>query len=771
MRIDKPLILPSAVLGSPVEGTLEYISDVLSFTIGTGPTRKTVAFTDSSITSSMYIGTTSVALNRASSPLALAGISSIGIRDTSAAYDVTVGMTSSTTLGAAKNLTIDMVNASTTIKLGYNLTLSAAATIGGTNTGDVTLATDNGLGLTNQVLSMGTPSTCTAATTNAVSTSTHTHAITGFLTAVTAHNVLSSTHGDTLADTVARGDIMYGNATPKWARLAFPGTPTGKVLIATATDVAWSASALGTGAYAVAGATLALDNLSSVAMNASLQWDNTTARTLDIAATANTVVGRALTISAGSTVTGGTADMAGGNLTLNSGLGKGTGESSIIFQTGRTLTTGSTLQTLTEAMRILGNGNVGIGTTNPTAYLHLKAGTATASTAPLKLTSGVLNTTPEAGALEFVTDTLSFTITSGTARKTIAFTDSPITSSMYLGTTSVALNRASAALALTGITSIVTEAAGTAAGLFNTVTTTGNIGIGGALTSGTLTLGNASATGNTTLYGAATSGTNSLFTNATSSAINIGTGQTSGLIVIGKTGSTGSTTINAGSGGVLIGTTGDLAVNTNQLYVDTSAAMVGINTSAPDQFLTIKATGDNANLGFYAATGGSSSRNWAFGTNLYDYGDFCLSQSTTAYGTPTVMKLKLDASGNLVVDTLKGTGSRTVVADANGLLSAPASDERLKINIEPISKNIPMEMLEDDNIRAVNYQWKDETKGKYTELGFTWQQFFPYVDKVPGLTFFDNGYGGINYEKISCILWEQNKQLLKRIEALEAKIK
>jgi len=118
-------------------------------------------------------------------------------------------------------------------------------------------------------------------------------------------------------------------------------------------------------------AKVALDNLSSVAMNANLQWNNASAYTLDIVSTANTVVGRALTISAGSTITGGTADMAGGNLTLNSGLGKGTGASSIIFQTGRTLTTGSTLQTLTTAMTILGSGNVGIGTTGPGYKLHV----------------------------------------------------------------------------------------------------------------------------------------------------------------------------------------------------------------------------------------------------------------------------------------------------------------------------------------------------------------------------------------------------------------
>jgi hypothetical protein len=52
---------------------------------------------------------------------------------------------------------------------------------------------------------------------------------------------------------------------------------------------------------------------------------------------------------------------------------------------------------------------VGIGTTSPSAYLHLKAGTATASTAPLKLTSGTFLTTAETGALEYSGNVLSFT--------------------------------------------------------------------------------------------------------------------------------------------------------------------------------------------------------------------------------------------------------------------------------------------------------------------------------------------------------------------------
>jgi hypothetical protein len=47
------------------------------------------------------------------------------------------------------------------------------------------------------------------------------------------------------------------------------------------------------------------------------------------------------------------------------------------------------------------NGRLGIGQLTPTAVLHLKAGTATASTAPLKFTSGTNLTTAEAGAMEF----------------------------------------------------------------------------------------------------------------------------------------------------------------------------------------------------------------------------------------------------------------------------------------------------------------------------------------------------------------------------------
>jgi len=48
-----------------------------------------------------------------------------------------------------------------------------------------------------------------------------------------------------------------------------------------------------------------------------------------------------------------------------------------------------------------GAENIGIDTSSPTARLHLPAGTATASTAPLKFTEGTLLGTPEAGTIEY----------------------------------------------------------------------------------------------------------------------------------------------------------------------------------------------------------------------------------------------------------------------------------------------------------------------------------------------------------------------------------
>lgn len=112
-----------------------------------------------------------------------------------------------------------------------------------------------------------------------------------------------------------------------------------------------------------------------------------------------------------SNVMGGANDAYFYNLGQNLLIGTGTTAKSLVFMTG-----GQT-QSTNERMRIDGSGNVGIGVTGPTALLHLKAGTATASTAPLKFTAGTNLTTPENGALEY--NGTNLFITNAGVRQTI----------------------------------------------------------------------------------------------------------------------------------------------------------------------------------------------------------------------------------------------------------------------------------------------------------------------------------------------------------------
>ncbi len=162
-------------------------------------------------------------------------------------------------------------------------------------------------------------------------------------------------------------------------------------------------------------------------------------------------------------------------------------------------------------VRIDEKGNVGIGDHSPTAVLHLKAGTATASTAPIKLTSGVLNTTAEAGAVEFLTDAYYGTISTGAARRTFAFLESPvftgtvtIPTPFTLGATSVTstgtqLNYLNAATGTTGTTStnLVFSTSPTLVTPTFTTSATSPLLIGGTGTTSTLALRSTSGVGAT----------------------------------------------------------------------------------------------------------------------------------------------------------------------------------------------------------------------------------------------------------------------------------
>jgi hypothetical protein len=92
----------------------------------------------------------------------------------------------------------------------------------------------------------------------------------------------------------------------------------------------------------------------------------------------------------------------------------------------------------TEVARIASAGMSIKTTSTPTAYLMFGAGTATASTAPLKFTSGTNLTTAEAGAMEYNGTNLFFT-RSGTTRQTV-LTGNVVTTEVIVSDTSITVN-------------------------------------------------------------------------------------------------------------------------------------------------------------------------------------------------------------------------------------------------------------------------------------------------------------------------------------------
>lgn len=103
------------------------------------------------------------------------------------------------------------------------------------------------------------------------------------------------------------------------------------------------------------------------------------------------------------------------------------------------LASGGTI-TATERMRITNAGNLGIGTTAPTARLMLAAGAAAANSGPMKFTSGTNLTTPEAGAVEYDGTIMTATSNTNFKRGTIPLTNYTSGTGTALGTNTEATN-------------------------------------------------------------------------------------------------------------------------------------------------------------------------------------------------------------------------------------------------------------------------------------------------------------------------------------------
>ena len=70
-----------------------------------------------------------------------------------------------------------------------------------------------------------------------------------------------------------------------------------------------------------------------------------------------------------------------------------------------------------EKLRVHSDGRIGVQMATPTAWMHIKAGAAAASSAPLKIDAGTLLSTPEVGAIEFDGTHFYGTVNGGTRKQ------------------------------------------------------------------------------------------------------------------------------------------------------------------------------------------------------------------------------------------------------------------------------------------------------------------------------------------------------------------
>jgi hypothetical protein len=226
---------------------------------------------------------------------------------------------------------------------------------------------------------------------------------------------------------------------------------------------------------------------------------------------------------------------------------------------------------------------------------------------------------------------------------------------------------------------------------------------------------------------------------------------------------------------MLAGSISNAKLTNSSITVTAGTGMSGGGTPSLGGTVTLTNAGVTSNvagtgIGVSAGTGAVTITNNGVTSNVAGTG-VAVSAGTGAV-TISIGQAVATSSNPQFNALLVGTGTPPTTAGliraTNDVIAFYGSDERLKENITPIENSL-------DILKQINgyyFDWKEmpgvhENEGH--DIGVIAQEIDAVLPEI--VTTRDNGYMAVKYEKLVALLIQTNKELLNRVEALEAKIK
>jgi hypothetical protein len=418
------------------------------------------------------------------------------------------------------------------------------------------------------------------------------------------------------------------------------------------------------------------------------------------------------------TLTAGGASTA--HLTLNSSgnLGVGTATIGSRLQVNGNAAIGYSASTAAPTNGLAVSGNVGIGTSSPTEKLDviggaLASGNGTIRTGITYSTLGLIGT--------FTNHDLGI-ITNGTTKITIASSGAATFSSSVTASGNSLFSAGSTALTQ----NILTVKGGGASGAF-----------------GFRVEGN---NGDAILY------TNNLTYDVIANTV-------AGNFGIGTTTIGSKLQVN---GNAAIGYSASTAAPTNGLVV---AGNILAGTTSENSYganvTSVQLNGSSGSLYETRHNGTSALRVGSSSDHCYIFEPRDVEQRFSTNGT---LRMTIGNGGIVTISNLAGSGSRAVLADASGVLSAPVSDISVKENVKPIGYGLK----EISKMNPVWFEFTDDYKnyGEGRQNGNIAQEMAEIIPEAV-FTTPSTGKMGINYDQMHAVYIKAIQELEERIKQLE----